>query len=107
MDQEQKNATAVSCRLGEQEMFALIEKRKQMHISVRTFCAEHNISHSRFYYWLRKYRDRPSDIPEPSGFTLLNIEPERSSPFCELVTRGGSRLRFFQPVGAPFLKSLL
>lgn len=102
MDQEQNNVAAVACRMGEPEMFGLIEKQQQMKVSVRAFCAERHISHSRLYYWLRKYRSRPSVAPAPSGFTLLNVEPEHPHPFCELLTRRAAACASSSPWGLRF-----
>jgi hypothetical protein len=108
MEQNLSQAVAMSPRLGEQSMFALIEEQQRTGDNVRSFCTRHNISHSRFYYWLRKYRNLgPTPAADP-GFTLLKLQAEAPNPvFCELIAASGERIRFFQPVPASFLRSII
>lgn len=108
MEQNLSHAAAISPRLDKHAMFALIEEQQRAGDNVGTFCARHNISHSRFYYWLRKYRKvKPSPADKP-GFTLLKLQAESANPlFCELIAANGERIRFFQPVPANFLRSLI
>ena len=108
MEIRQNNAAPLACRSVEQEMFALIEEQQRANMKVGPFCAQHQIVRSRYYYWLKKYRSRQPTQNSKSGFTLLKLESECANPlFCELVTPDGDRIRFFQPVGACYLKSLL
>jgi transposase-like protein len=108
MEQNLSQAVAMSPRLSEQAMFTLIEEQQDTGDNVRSFCARHNISQSRFYYWLRKYRKLgPASAAEP-GFTLLKLQAETPNPvFCELIAASGERIRFFQPVSASFLRSII
>lgn len=108
MEQNLSHAVAVSPRLGEQSMFALIEEQQRTGENARSFCTRHNLTYSRYYYWLRKYRNLQSVPGTESGFTLLKLQAESPNPlFCELIVGGGERIRFFQPVAASFLRSLI
>ena len=95
-------------RLVQQRMLELIRRQQDTQQSVRLFCAYHQISQSCYYYWLRKYRSSQPQQSPGSGFTLVHSESGYpGSVFCEWISPEGGRLRFFQPVAASYLKSLM
>lgn len=50
----------------QEEMLSLIEKWQESGKSQQTFCQEHDLTFSTFYYWLKRYRrglDENSFLP--------------------------------------------
>jgi hypothetical protein len=108
MEQSQDKAAIAQHQSLEQKMFSLIAEQQSSNMKIGPFCDRHQIVRSRYYYWLRKYRNRQSDENKATGFELIRPEPEYSSSlFCELVTPEGIHLRFFRSITVSFLKSLL
>jgi transposase-like protein len=95
--------------INEERIASLIAEREQSGIPIKEFCKSHQISQAAYYYWRRKLVNKNNRSSESQpAFTMLNFESEASgSLFCEITTAGGGRLRFYQPVPASFLQSLL
>ena len=94
--------------LVQQRMFKLIRQQQDSQQSVRLFCAHHQITQGCYYYWLRKYRNSPQEGDQPGGFTLVAADAAAPATlFCEWVRPDGGILRFYQPVPAGYLSSLL
>lgn len=90
-------------------MFSLIEEQQRSGLTVKVFCGKQGITPHSFYYWMKKYRNRhPTAVDKKSRFTRLQLPDEAPGTlFCEVVTATGGRLRFYQPVPAAYLQSLL
>jgi hypothetical protein len=108
MEKNLNHAVALTPRRDRQTMFSLMEEQQRSGENIRSFCERLGISQSGYYYWLRKYRARVSPPSGDSGFTLLQLQADLPNPlFCEVITGTGERVRFFQPVPASFLRSLI
>lgn len=103
MEIRQNNVTPLVCRSVEQEIFAPIKEQQRANMKMGPFCARHQIVRSRYYHWLKKYRNRQPAQNSKFGFTLPKLESECPNPlFCDLVTPDRDWVRFFQPVGLLF-----
>jgi transposase-like protein len=60
MENTQRRRTA-------EEMFPIVESWQHSGLSKKTFCKEHGIIKSVFFYWCRRYREEH----EPGGFVSL------------------------------------
>jgi Transposase len=72
-----------------------------------TFCQQHGISHQTLYNWQKKYGYRPV---KDTGFIPVTLAgPVDTEPvvFCELTVAGQTTIRFFQPVDARYLRTLV
>lgn len=96
-------------KINEETMISLISQRERSGISVKDFCKSHRINEGVYYYWRKKLQNKSNQPSEAQQtFTMLHFDNEVSgSLFCEMTTPLGSRLRFYQPVPASFLQSLL
>ena len=54
----------------EQEMFSLIEKWQESNLNQQAFCQEHEITYSKFLYWLKKYRQQQENV---QGFIPIEV----------------------------------
>lgn len=109
MDQSTRGNQFALPRRDEQTMFGLIEEQKQSGLTVKAFCEEKHIPSHSFYYWNKKYRDKHNSvISNGTSFAMLDLQDEVPGKlFCELITPAGGRLKFYQPVSAALLQSLL
>lgn len=92
--------------LDRSQMFSLIAECEQSDMTVKAFCAHHQIQPANYYYWLRKYRDQ-SDITVSKGnFSLLrvgsSVDGEGSGLFAEV-----NGIKIYREVPASYLKELL
>lgn len=96
-------------QINEETMVSLISEREQSGICVKDFCKDHQLSEGTYYYWRKKLLNKSKSTPKnQQGFTMLELGNEGAgSLFCEMTTPSGGRLRFYQPVPASFLQSLL
>lgn len=53
----------------QREMFALIERWHESDMGQAEFCREHGLPRSRFYYWLKRYREKAP----PGGFAEVRV----------------------------------
>ena len=84
--------------------------QRQSGLSVKAWCAQHDINYHTFYGWKKK--DQAADLPELPGNHFIEVElpaPKVSSntPFAELHLSENKVLRFFQPPEADYLARLL
>ena len=86
-----------------EEMFPLVEYYLQGRQSLQAFCVEHAISASQFYYWRRKYRQKP----QGEGFIEVGLPAAGERAVMEIVYPGGVRLRLFAPISRAWLTALL
>jgi hypothetical protein len=96
-------------KINEERIASLMAEREQCRIPIKDFCKIHQITQAAYYYWRRKLVNKNNRSSESQpAFTMLNFESQASgSLFCEITTAGGGRIRFYQPVSASFLRSLL
>lgn len=79
------------------------------------FCRQHKLKYTTFHYWVKKFgrEDSLSSACFPDkGFSRISIAESTSSdksilPAAVLTFPSGTRLEFFSPVEASYLKKLL
>jgi hypothetical protein len=104
---------AKAIKRSEEEKIALIIKWETSQQTINAFCKEQGIAHSLFYYWLKKYRNKPSSATAVNDFIDLKVLPEQHHfnqehlPFAELVLAGGCRITLFKEVAASYIQSIL
>jgi transposase-like protein len=96
-------------KINEETMASLMSQREQSGISVKEFCKSHQMTEAAYYYWRRKLVNKKDrGLETQRAFTRLHFESETPNGlFCEMTTAAGGRLRFYQPVPASYLQSLL
>ncbi len=88
-------------RLNRQEaMLSLIGQWQESGKSQQTFCQEHDLTYTTFYYWLRRYRRKL----EESSFLPIEIS---SGSHIEIRYPGGVVLQLPAEVKLSTLKQLL
>ena len=83
----------------------LLDEFAKAGISVREFCARHNIGKAIFYKWQSRYRDKVNHQRETKAFADIHIlaSPERTPTLFAEV----NGIKLYQPVTAAYLKELL
>ena len=81
---------------------------RQSGLGQMEYCRQNQVVFSRFNYWVRKLRQKE----EPgAGFVTIKLKKEpghySAKPALELVLPDGSRVNFYHPVDAAFIKSIL
>jgi transposase-like protein len=101
-------------RRTEREKLALIAQWEKSGHSIKKFCNQHQFSDSLFHSWLNKYRrHKQKPTPPVQDFIPLPITAPASRPtnspglFAEVILVCGSHIRFYQPVSADFLRTLI
>jgi hypothetical protein len=93
-----------------QSMAAHFQHWQTSGLSQMAYSNAHGLTFHKFNYWCRKFQKATghSGIPV-SGFVSVRVkEPvSTSAVWLEVERSDGSRIRFYQPVEATFLKSLL
>jgi hypothetical protein len=91
-----------------QQMFQMIEQRKQSGLSQNAFCQQQSIRFHKFYYWYKCYRRQHGvrDDNRP-GFVKLKIEKPQAASSIEIHFPGGVRVLFHEPVSSNYLKTLI
>lgn len=98
-------------RRTEKEKLDLIEQWEGSALSIKRFCDEHRLSDSLFHSWLNKYRRR-KEGKAPGKFVAVQLQPpvtlteDDSTLYAEVVLKEGNRIKFYQPVGVDFLRTL-
>jgi transposase-like protein len=100
-------------RRTEQEKLDLIAQWEKSGHSIKEFCNRHQFSDSLFHSWLNKYRrQKQKPTPPAQDFIPLPITAPASMPtnspalFAEVILKGGSHIRFYQPVDVNDLRAL-
>jgi predicted acetyltransferase len=84
----------------QEEMLSLIEQWQESGKTQQTFCQEHDLTYTTFYYWLRRYR---RELDE-SSFLPVEIS---SGSYIEIRYPGGIILQLPAITRLSILKQLL
>ena len=84
----------------QEEMLSLIEQCQESGKPQQTFCQEHHLTYTTFYYWLRRYRRQL----EESSFLPIEIS---SGSHIEIRYPGGVILQLPAATRLSTLKQLL
>ena len=93
-----------------QAMAAHYEHWQASGLSQMAYSNAHGLTFHKFNYWCRKFQKAAGHCgSQASCFVSVRVkEPVSSSAvWLEVERADGSRIRFYQPVEAAFLKSLL
>ena len=91
----------------EDYMFSLIAEQVNSGHSIKSFCSQHGISTSTWFYWQKKYQQRNLESPNDKGsFTVLQIAPEMNPVESNLFAEYKG-MKIYHPVPAYFLKELI
>ena len=92
-------------RRSKDQIKLLLEEFEQQKISVREFCALHEVSITTFQKWQSRYKQTAENKSKPTGFAKIKIaSPDincQSLLFAEV-----SGIKIYQPVAASYLKEL-
>ena len=84
----------------QEEMISLIEQWQESGKKQQTFCQEHDLTYTTFYYWLRRYRRQLDE----SSFLPVEIS---SGSYIEIRYPGGIILQLPAGTRLSTLKQLL
>ena len=92
-----------------QQMLELIDRWKQSGLSQKSFCEKEQIPYYKFYYWLRRSRNKSKGSKETKNadFVKLKIKEPVALSSIEVYLPHGARLIFHAPVSAEYLKIIL
>ena len=76
----------------------IVERAKASGLSIRQFCARHDVEEGQFYYWRKRLELEAAEHQVPAsaepGFVLVQQAPaEAEAPVLELIVERGWRLR--------------
>ena len=100
-------------RRTEEEKLSLILEWEKSGLSIASFCRQHNLADSQFYSWKKNYRPQNERHPQnefiPLQITAAPAAITQDSPslYAELVLAGGGSIKFYQPVAATYLRTLI
>lgn len=94
------------------QMFAFIEAWQSSGQRKAVYCQQHNMAHSKFYYWLKQYKALHADTQKQAGFcevTVKAIEPAQcqAQVWMTLECADGRRMLFHQPLEFSLIERLL
>jgi hypothetical protein len=107
--QAKQNMITLRTQLKSQDVFKLLEEfETNGKITAREFCARHQMTHSKFYYWLKQYRNRHADSPVSKGFVPLVVKTKSflSAPGTNCLFAEVNGIRLYQVVPPEYLKFL-
>ena len=92
-------------RWNAERMFPLIKDHLASGSDRARFCAEHSITRSRYYYWLRRYKQHF----EPPSDDFIEVTPPAlsSRAWMEVAYPDGRCVRMFTPQPSSYVASLL
>jgi hypothetical protein len=67
-------------------MYPLIQEYESGELTQKAFCHSHDLPMGVFQYWLRKYREEDSNIPDDPGFIHLDVRGNMASS-CTIEIR--------------------
>ena len=90
-----------------QQMFDLVEKAQESHLSKRQFCEQHGIATQTFYYCKKIYHQQNGHASE--GFVPLSLNTAKavSYDFIEITYPNGIILRIEGQPDAGFISRLI
>jgi len=98
----------ISKSTKEEYMFSLISEQLNSGRSVKSFCDQHNIQSSNWFYWQKKYQQhQASSNGNESSFTLLQITPDLITPDDSVIFAEYKGIKLYQQVSASFLRELI
>lgn len=89
-----------------QDMMSIIHEWEQSGQSQKIFCQTRNIPHSKFYYWLRKFRDQPT-TDNQTDFIAVRIRQNKSAGDMDIQYPNGVTIKLHSPVDLVMVKTLL
>ncbi len=77
-------------------------------LSQVAYSKAHGLTFHKFNYWCRKFQ-QPAAESDTGGFVSVRVKESAnaSAIWLEVERADGSKIRFYQPVEAAFLKTLL
>jgi len=84
------------------EILQLLAESGRSGLSIKAFCAAHEIAQGTYYNWQKKYSKAAGPANEKPGFAMLQIA---SSVVATLFAEVGN-IKIYQPVSAAYLKEL-
>ena len=87
-----------------QEMFALVEDSLSSGLTKTQFCKEHEISHSQFFNWQKRYRQQQE---EGAGFLPVQINGQSGAGDIETIYPNGVQVLLGGGVPLSFVRSLI
>ena len=100
-------------RRTEEEKLSLIQEWEKSGLSIASFCRQHGFADSLFYSWLKQYRPKREEQPQSEFIPLqitaapAAITQDTPSLYAELILTGGASVKFYQPVTATYLRTLI
>jgi hypothetical protein len=102
---EQSEQKRSGSRRNRQELIALVKKfEKSEGITVKAFCALHNIGEGAFYSFRKRYYHKRAKPEKPTGF--IKIRPTAAEGKPGILFAEVKGIRLYQPVSADYLKAL-
>ena len=96
-----------SPRQTEQVMLSLITAQGGSNMTVKAFCALHNVAEARYYYWRKKYlAKKEPPIARNESFALLDIKAAEGATLPGLFAEVNG-IKLYREVPPGYLKSLL
>jgi hypothetical protein len=103
---EQANTTTPMNRRNKAQMQELLSEFDKDHgLSVKEFCALHQITEGAFYAARKRHRAKRKTKQKPSGFIAL-AQPTSKEPSATLFAEVNG-IRLYQAVSADYLKALM
>jgi len=97
-------------RETEQQMFNMLTHWQQSGISQKLYCEQHGIRYHVFHYWYKRFRGSQADSKKEGTFIPVQIKPSvaaEKNADIELLLANGTRVLFYQPVSADFIKAII
>ena len=92
-----------------EKMFDQIRRWEQSGMTLREFCREYRVERSRFYYWLKIFREAPER--ERSAFLPIIVDEGETQPQDDrILVRGQAGMTASFPMAAssiPLIRQLL
>jgi hypothetical protein len=92
-----------------EEVFKLLEEFETSDkLTAKSFCDQHQMTSSRFYYWLKRYRTQHVDSSASKGFVPLVVKTKSfpSAPVSGSLFAEVNGIRLYQVVPPEYLKVL-
>ena len=87
-------------------MMEVVREWEQSGKSQKVFCQIKNIPHSKFYYWLRKFRNNQTSDSQ-TDFIAVRIRQNKSVGDLDIQYPNGVIIKLHPPVDLVMVKTLL